>query len=726
MPPSEIGILALAALGIVALARTAQSYAGTDTLALLLVLVMTAGFSLGILELIVRGRRALRFQAEVASLPTQATEQSVEAASPELRAFLRARIEQAPHVAARETFTPYLVGLMVMLGLLGTLLGLFETLNGAGRALTESSNVDALRNGLSGPMRGLTRSFGCSAAGVAASALLGLASVLTRRTESKAAALVHAYANGPLRTLSPMRRQLDAIGQLASQSEAWPRAADALSQASLQIAELATRWEQAHAASSHSQRDMLEKTITALREDLGKSAGQMAASVHEAVAPLVQQTVTQAGAAAAQHVSSVMDAFERDLKARRGADETLRRLLSEELATLRSAADADAKSRIEAAQKQSAAFEATLRQRGDEQNALLAAQREQADAHIAAIGEVARALQVQLEQEAIARREQASALVDSLGERMNASSSEQAAESRAQLEAIAQLGRDLAERLCGQHAGLLEGWTSLSEQIAAANAESWANDEQRLKALSQATTSLSTDLARTAHSVEQAMSARALADAEQAERAKLAVDSLLAVSQAIDQAMAKQEVAVMHLLEEGGRQLAHAGGSAQVQAEAALARIVELANAQAERFAQLEMSLQEHQGSHAKALSEELKAHADRLGKGLEETSSIVREAGDLLKVSGIELSAVAEMFAKSVTSQRETASVWLENMGELEGAIERAGRSAAADALGDQLASTQEVFARQLQFQRELFEQLRSLRGAAPAPRVEQADVSA
>jgi hypothetical protein len=57
---------------------------------------------------------------------------------------------------------------------------------------------------------------------------------------------------------------------------------------------------------------------------------------------------------------------------------------------------------------------------------------------------------------------------------------------------------------------------------------------------------------------------------------------------------------------------------------------------------------------------------------------------------------------------------------------VERAGRGAAADALGDQLASTQEVFARQLQFQRELFEQLRSLRAPPSAPAHEERDVSA
>jgi hypothetical protein len=89
-------------------------------------------------------------------------------------------------------------------------------------------------------------------------------------------------------------------------------------------------------------------------------------------------------------------------------------------------------------------------------------------------------------------------------------------------------------------------------------------------------------------------------------------------------------------------------------------------------------------------------------------------------------MGAVAEMFQKSIERQREAAQAWMESLGELEGAVERAGRGAAADALGDQLASTQEVFARQLQFQRELFEQLRTLRVAGGGASQGEHDVSA
>jgi hypothetical protein len=106
-----------------------------------------------------------------------------------------------------------------------------------------------------------------------------------------------------------------------------------------------------------------------------------------------------------------------------------------------------------------------------------------------------------------------------------------------------------------------------------------------------------------------------------------------------------------------------------------------------------------------------LLAHAEQLAGRLGETSGLVREAAGLVKAGGAEMSAVAEMFGSAVDRHREAAGSWLESLSEVDAAVEQAGRGAAADALREQLASTQEVFARQLEFERELFEQLRALR---------------
>src|SRR5205085_8604656 len=129
-------------------------------------------------------------------------------------------------------------GLLVMLGLLGTLLGLFQTVHGAGQALTASADVDALRHALRAPIDGLTRSFGCSAAGISASAMLGLAIALVRRREARLLRAVHAYATGALRAFSQDARQTRILEQLATQGSALPAAVSAIERVADKFGEL--------------------------------------------------------------------------------------------------------------------------------------------------------------------------------------------------------------------------------------------------------------------------------------------------------------------------------------------------------------------------------------------------------------------------------------------------------------------------------------------------------
>jgi hypothetical protein len=96
------------------------------------------------------------------------------------------------------------------------------------------------------------------------------------------------------------------------------------------------------------------------------------------------------------------------------------------------------------------------------------------------------------------------------------------------------------------------------------------------------------------------------------------------------------------------------------------------------------------------------------LGAGLDQTAEAVRRAAELVQAGGAEMTAVAEQFGAAVERQREAADQWLESLGQIESAVDEAGRGAAAEALDRRLAATQEIFATQLEFQRELFQQLR------------------
>ena len=80
---------------------------------------------------------------------------------------VRQRIDGEGVALPGPTFTPFLVGLLVMLGMLGTFLGMVVTLNGAVFALEGSNSIAGVRAAFSEPIKGLGLAFGTSVAGVA-------------------------------------------------------------------------------------------------------------------------------------------------------------------------------------------------------------------------------------------------------------------------------------------------------------------------------------------------------------------------------------------------------------------------------------------------------------------------------------------------------------------------------------------------------------------------------
>src|SRR5690606_41384244 len=118
-----------------------------------------ACLGVGIVELRPRVGRADRIFGELARLPRPATLEALDATSPPLRTVLRARIDGVRATVPSAGFAAYLVGLLVMVGLLGTFVGLVEALSGTRDALGASGDIDALRAALEAPMVGLSRAF---------------------------------------------------------------------------------------------------------------------------------------------------------------------------------------------------------------------------------------------------------------------------------------------------------------------------------------------------------------------------------------------------------------------------------------------------------------------------------------------------------------------------------------------------------------------------------------
>jgi hypothetical protein len=722
---SQIAIVLPCAVGSAVILRALAVYLPHDPVACMIVGIMGVGFVAGFAELWLRSRRAYALGREVDALPRKATEAILEKASGPLKAFLRARVEHAPTPPGNENLTPYLVGFMVMLGLLGTLLGLFETLHGAGQALTASADVDALRRGLSAPMRGLTRSFGCSAAGVSASAMLGLASVFVRRAEAAAWTRAQSYATGPLRELSPMRRQLDSFQQLARQGEALPRAALALEQASVQLGQLAERWETAHRKSQEEQQKSAQELLSRMRDELARTAADAGRAVSEGVNPILKQVVGQTGDALTRQVNATREALDKDFALRRDADKALRDSLREEITGTR----------------------------------------KEAQEHLAALAGAANAVARQLEQDGRSRHEAADRLLSELGQRLDASEAQRADASRQELASLASLGEQLVSNSETRERALNERWETLVDHIQSDLSGLASQVERNLSARTEQDRQVGQTMERSLAALEQgAAGLNTLLGQQERAVTELLGQQDRAVQELVSQSAAQLREVVASNQNGARESLAqlvklgeeHTARFAQLENDAlgqllklgeehtarftqlendalgqlfklsddqttrfakleseGLAQVLKLSEEHAARFVQLEALLQQTQTSHAQTLAGDLSAHAERLSKGLETTTQLVHEAATVLGASSAEMGAVATLFHQSVDRQREAAQAWMETLGEIEGAVERAGRGAAADALGDQLASTQEVFARQLQFQRELFEQLRTLRSA-------------
>ena len=213
---------AAAALGLLAIVWVASGYLHGNLLAHLPALAMTlliaAAFIAGAVEL-------HRFQQATAGLhqaleslttpPAQLADWLAQVPAP-LRHTVRLRVDGERAGLPGPTLTPYLVGLLVLLGMLGTFLGMVVTLNGTGLALESATDVQTMRDSLAAPVRGLGLAFGTSVAGVAASAMLGLMSALSRRERVQAGQLLDSHV---ATTLQPFSRAHQQAQQQAKQRE---------------------------------------------------------------------------------------------------------------------------------------------------------------------------------------------------------------------------------------------------------------------------------------------------------------------------------------------------------------------------------------------------------------------------------------------------------------------------------------------------------------------------
>jgi len=209
------------AVGLLTIAWVGAGYIPGNPLALTLVLLIGAFFLMGALEL-------HRFQQATASLTQTlaATTQTPPALGPwlaplhpSLQNAVRLRVQGERVALPGPALTPYLAGLLVLLGMLGTFLGMVVTLKGTGLALENATDVEAIRASLAAPVKGLGLAFGSSVAGVAASAVLGFMSALVRRERQRAGQALDAQAATTLRGFSQAHQREESLRLLQSQAD---------------------------------------------------------------------------------------------------------------------------------------------------------------------------------------------------------------------------------------------------------------------------------------------------------------------------------------------------------------------------------------------------------------------------------------------------------------------------------------------------------------------------
>ncbi len=228
---------------------------------------------------------------------------------------VRLRIEGERAGLPGPSLTPYLVGLLVMLGMLGTFLGMVVTLKGAVFTLEKSADLETMRSALAVPVKGLGLAFGTSVAGVAASAVLGLMSALCRRERMQAGQLLDARAATVLSGFSHVRQREQTFRALQLQSEALPQVVDQLQAMMLQIEamsgqlnqRLLANQEQLHSSASETYTALARSVDKSLRESLADSAqaaGESLKPIFEATMHGIAQTTTamhERTAATVQH-----------------------------------------------------------------------------------------------------------------------------------------------------------------------------------------------------------------------------------------------------------------------------------------------------------------------------------------------------------------------------------------------------------------------------------------
>jgi hypothetical protein len=290
-------------LGALALIWVAAAVASSHFLVLVMTLLIGAVYGFGAWELRQYRATTTALDQGLAQVPSDLAHLSdwLITLPLALQNPVRQRVQGERVALPGPVFTPYLVGLLVMLGMLGTFLGMVVTLNGAVFALEGTNTIAGVRAAFSEPIKGLGLAFGTSVAGVATSAMLGLMSSLARRERALSSQHLDTLAHTQLQRFSLAHQRQESYQALQQQAQALPQV---LQQLQALMAQMASSTEQTHTqllTSQHSFQEKVQQEVhkaytglaQSVDQSLRTSLSQSLQLATDSIRPVVQATMTQ-------------------------------------------------------------------------------------------------------------------------------------------------------------------------------------------------------------------------------------------------------------------------------------------------------------------------------------------------------------------------------------------------------------------------------------------------
>ena len=289
--------------GLAVVGWIAVGYAGTNNLALAVALRIAAVYLFGALELkrFHQATNALANAVSGLNAPPTSLPSWLDTLPAGLRTAVRLRVEGERVGLPGPALTPYLVGLLVLLGMLGTFLGMAATLRGTGLALEGATDLEAIRASLASPVKGLGFAFGTSVAGVATSAMLGLLAALARKQRAQVVQSLDARIVTTLRGFSQQHQRETTLQLLQQQATVMPALVD--------------RLQDMMAAMERQSQALGERLVAnqdALHAKTDASYAQLTSAMQQYLKDSVATTASAAGAAIRPEVEATMASLARE------------------------------------------------------------------------------------------------------------------------------------------------------------------------------------------------------------------------------------------------------------------------------------------------------------------------------------------------------------------------------------------------------------------------------